>query len=76
MLSDWCTDARKGKENFRGGAALDADQQAIHIRLKSMVLTHPNFHLIYLFFNLQLIFDPLTYSTISNKNFILTFISA
>ncbi|KAM2420965.1 hypothetical protein COP2_027998 [Malus domestica] len=32
--------ARKGKENLRGGAALDADQQAIHIRLNSMASQH------------------------------------
>ncbi|TQD89993.1 hypothetical protein C1H46_024477 [Malus baccata] len=32
--------ARKGKENLRGGAALDADQQAIHIQLNSMASQH------------------------------------
>ncbi|XP_050134135.1 centromere protein C isoform X1 [Malus sylvestris] len=32
--------ARNGKENFRGGAALVADQQAIHIRLKPMASQH------------------------------------
>ncbi|XP_068303887.1 centromere protein C-like isoform X1 [Pyrus communis] len=32
--------ARKAKENFRGGAALDADQQAFHIRLKLMASQH------------------------------------
>ncbi|KAM2198248.1 hypothetical protein ACFX1Q_001560 [Malus domestica] len=32
--------ARNGKENFRGDAALVADQQAIHIRLKPMASQH------------------------------------
>ncbi|XP_070661330.1 centromere protein C-like isoform X4 [Malus domestica] len=36
----WHENARKGKENLRGGAALDADQQAIHIQLNSMASQH------------------------------------